>query len=353
MGHNDPMSSGPTEWLLHAGSRVKRAVHRASAPRTPPATRSRTEQEVDALVGLLFPDGVDGESVQVVRAVLQTQDLDASTVRRLLGQVDQQRSPSPFSVRLSAADVVMVPHDGVQVALDRADRSVSSAIIESGTWEPHVERVLSELLAEGSVFVDIGANVGWHSALAATLVGDAGLVYAVEPNPENAKLIAETIRHNKLTNMRLLPFALSEQAGYALFRSAIGSNGGFADRDRSEIIDPRVTIVPTVRFDDLEIEHVDVIKIDVEGAEPMVMRGATKAIERDHPSIIFEFSCEMTERVGGVSPQAHLEMIESFGYRLSVIERGTGELLPIGSIDELLSGWGDHLRIEDFVAIAE
>jgi len=286
--------------------------------------------------------------------VLQTQDLDASTVRRLLGQVDQQRSPSPFSVRLSAADVVMVPHDGVEVALDRADRSVSHPIIDSGTWEPHVERVLRQLLAEGSVFVDIGANVGWHSALAATLVGDAGLVYAVEPNPENAKLIAETIRHNNnLTNMRLLPFALSEQAGYATFRSAIGSNGGFADRDRSEIIDPSVTIVPTVRFDDLGIGHVDVIKIDVEGAEPMVLRGATKTIERDHPSIIFEFSCEMTERVGGVSPQAHLEMIESFGYRLSVIERGTGELLPIGTIDELLSGWGDPLRIEDFVAIAE
>ena len=353
MGHNDPMSSGPMEWLLHAGSRVKRAIHRASAPRTRPAVGGRSEQEVDALVGLLFPDGVSAESVHEVRAVLQTQDLDSSTVRRLLGQVDQQRSPSPFSVRLSSADVVMVPHDGIEVALDRADRSVSSPIIESGTWEPHVERVLRSLLAEGSVFVDIGANVGWHSALAATLVGDAGLVYAVEPNPENAKLIAETIRHNNLTNMRLLPFALSEQAGYATFRSAIGSNGGFADRDRPEVIDPSVTIVPTVRFDDLGIGRVDVIKIDVEGAEPMVLRGATKTIERDHPSIIFEFSCEMTERVGGVSPQAHLEMIESLGYRLSVVERGTGELLPIGSVDELLSGWGDHLRIEDFVAIAE
>ena len=353
MGHNDPMSSGPMEWLLHAGSRVKRAVHRASAPRTRPAVGGRSEQEVDALVGLLFPDGVSAESVHEVRAVLQTQDLDSSTVRRLLGQVDQQRSPSPFSVRLSSADVVMVPHDGIEVALDRADRSVSSPIIESGTWEPHVERVLRSLLAEGSVFVDIGANVGWHSALAATLVGDAGLVYAVEPNPENAKLIAETIRHNNLTNMRLLPFALSEQAGYATFRSAIGSNGGFADRDRPEVIDPSVTIVPTVRFDDLGIGRVNVIKIDVEGAEPMVLRGATKTIERDHPSIIFEFSCEMTERVGGVSPQAHLEMIESLGYRLSVVERGTGELLPIGTIDELLSGWGDPLRIEDFVAIAE
>ena len=106
-----------------------------------------------------------------------------------------------------------------------------------------------------------------------------------------------------------------------------------------------------MRFDDLHIPRVDVVKIDVEGAEPLVFRGATEMIGRDHPMIVFEFSCEMTERVGGVAPRDHLKMFESFGYALSMIERPTGTLVPVDDIDRMLSEWGDRTRIEDFIAI--
>ena len=75
-----------------------------------------------------------------------------------------------------------------------------------------------------------------------------------------------------------------------------------------------------------------------------------ETIERDHPVIVFEFSCEMTERVGGVSPRDHLQMFESYGYELSLIEQPTGSLIPEDDIDRLLDGWGPRGRIEDFVA---
>jgi len=303
------------------------------------------------LAGLLFPNGLSPESADGVRNALQTEALSPSTVRRLLGSVDQQRSPTPFSVRLSNDDVAYVPVEGIEVALDRADRSVSAPIITDGFWEPHVERVLRRFLAPGSVFVDIGANVGWHTALASAAVGVDGHVYAIEPNPDNARLIAHTIERNRLANVHLLPIALGESTGYAAFRSAIGSNGGFLNHDERDSLDPNVTIVPTIRFDDLHIPHVDVVKIDVEGAEPIVFRGATQTIERDHPIIVFEFSCEMTERVSGVAPRDHLKMFESYGYALSVIERPTGSLVPADNIDRLLSEWGDRTRIEDFVAV--
>lgn len=303
------------------------------------------------MIGLLFPDGLGPESVEVVRGILESDSLNPSTVRRILGTVDQQRSPSPFSVRLSKEDVAYVAIGGIEVALDRADRSVSGPIIDDGFWEPHVEHVLRTFLAPGSVFVDIGANVGWHSMLASSIVGPSGCVYAIEPNPENARLIAHTIDHNKLTNVRLLPIALGESLGFSAFRSAIGSNGGFLGRDESSSFDPNVTIVPTIRFDALDIPRVDVIKIDVEGAEPIVFRGATEVMERDHPIVIFEFSCEMTTRVGGADPRDHLKLFESYGYQLSLIERPTGALVPVDDIDRLLDDWGDWTRIEDFVAI--
>jgi FkbM family methyltransferase len=337
------------EAALRTGSRVKRAIHVATAPRTSDGRRS--ESEIDELASLLFPRGLSPESEGAVRDALHTMELSPSTVRRLLGSVDQQRSPTPFSVRLSNEDVAYVAVDGIEVALDRADRSVSGPIITDGFWEPHVERVLRRFLAPGSVFVDIGANVGWHTALASSAVGVDGQVYAVEPNPDNARLIAHTIERNRLSNVHLVPIALSESTGFAAFRSAIGSNGGFLNHDERDSLDPSVTIVPTIRFDDLHIPRVDVVKIDVEGAEPIVFRGATETIERDHPIIIFEFSCEMTERVSGVAPRDHLKMFESFGYALSMIERPSGTLVPVDDIDPLLREWGDRTRIEDFIAL--
>ena len=134
--------------------------------------------------------------------------------------------------------------------------------------------MLRRFLAPGSVFVDIGANVGWHTFLASGIVGADGLVYAIERTPDNARLIAHTIRRNEISNVHLIPFALGESTGFAAFRSAVGSNGGLLGQDEPDYIDPNVTIVPTMRLDDLDVARVDVIKIDVEGAEPIVLRGA-------------------------------------------------------------------------------
>lgn len=252
---------------------------------------------------------------------------------------------------MSREDLAFVAVGGIDVALDRADRSVSASIIESGTWEPHVERVLRQYLVKGSVFVDIGANVGWHTMLAASIVGDAAAVYAFEPNPANARLIAHTIEKNRLPNVHLLPFALSDRVGFSSFQSAIGSNGAFVGSREHDSLDASVTIVPTLRLDDLSIEHVDVLKIDVEGAEPLVLRGAEATIERDHPVIIFEFSCDMSERVGGDAARTHLDMLQARGYELALIEQPTGELLPIGDVGELLAGWGSRFRTEDILAV--
>ena len=297
---------------------------------------------------LLFPEG-NGDVL--IHEILSTDEVTATTVRRALGQANQHSTPTPFSVRLSPSDVAYVSVGGIDVALDTADSSVSAHIIEDGEWEPPVVHVLRKYLMAGSIFVDIGANLGWHSAVGSAAVGPTGRVYAIEPNPDNARLIAHTVQRNDLTNVELLPFALSERTGFAAFRSAIGSNGGFAWGNDPSFIDPAVTIVPTMRFDDLDIAHVDVIKMDVEGAEPMVMRGAVEMIERDHPVIIFEFSCEMTQRVSGVEPREHLRFFEDLGYTLSIIDRSDGSQSPVDDVDALLRDWGSPFRLEDFVAV--
>ena len=330
---------------LHTASRIKRRVHAASAPRTPPAPSAPD------LLDVLFPSGMAHDDRLLADQLLATAHVDAATIRKIIGHVDLQRSPTPFSVHLTASDIAYLPVGDDELAVDTCDRSVSVPTLESGVWEPQVERIVRRFLGSGDTFVDIGANIGYHTLVASQVVGPEGRVIAFEPNPDNARLIAHTIERNAITNITVLPVALASERGVATFRHAIGSNGGFADAGSSPLLEANSTVVPTMVFDDLAVGHVDVVKIDVEGGEPIVLAGAARLLDVVRPVIIFEFSVEMTERVGGTSARAHLGTFTDRGYELSLIERASGELIPVDSIDELLATWGDRGRIEDLVAI--
>ena len=91
------------------------------------------------------------------------------------------------------------------------------------------------------------------------------------------------------------------------------------------------------------------VKIDVEGAEGIVIDGATRTIERHRPTFVMEFSQEMTTRVSARSPLEHLGRFVDWGYSIAIIDRSSGEPLPAVSVEQLLADWGDFLRIEDLL----
>lgn len=97
-------------------------------------------------------------------------------------------------------------------------------------------------------------------------------------------------------------------------------------------------------------DDIGLIKIDVEGAEPIVIAGATKLLERSRPPIIFEFSQEMSARVSGGAPADLFHKLFALGYQISLIDRTTGRLIPIPDPDQLMAEWDDFFRIEDFLA---
>ena len=313
--------------------------------------RSAPEGQGDPWVGilaLLFPDGLDDAQHHLVRHAIGDSPPTFAAARRLLGSLDRQTVASPVSIRWGFGDLDLVDVAGVRMALDRADASVSVQIAE-GAYEPHVGATIDRLLGPGDVFVDVGANVGYHAFRASPRVGDDGRVIAVEANPENARLIAYTIAVNSLTNVELVPLALAATRGYVNFGTHVGSNGGFLPDDEHTTDSGRGTIVPTMALDDLDLDRVSVVKIDVEGAEGIVIDGAYATIERLRPSFVMEFSQEMTARVSGRSPKEHLERFVDWGYSISVIDRSTHQPQRVGSVDELLDGWSDFLRIEDLL----
>lgn len=300
------------------------------------------------VLALLFPAGLSDGQRAVVQASVAGAQPSVEAARVALGSLDQQSAPSPVTIRWGLDDLQYVEIDGIRLALDRADASVSIQIAE-GAYEPHVAATLDRLLSPGDVFVDVGANVGYHTVRAARAVGPQGRVIAVEANSENARLIAHTVETNGLSNVEIVPVALSGHRGHVVFGTHVGSNGGFLDV--ASAASGRGTLVPTFALDDLGFDRVSVVKIDVEGAEALVVDGCTETIRRDRPTFVMEFSLEMTSRVSQREPREHLDRFVEWGYSIAIIDRTTSTPQQASVVDELLADWGDFLRIEDLLLV--
>ena len=110
------------------------------------------------------------------------------------------------------------------------DYSVGAAIWNTRMHEPHVTRVIKELLEPGSSFLDVGANIGYFTMLAAALVGETGTVTAFEPNPENCEAIRRSMQANGFTNIELHQLACAErEQTFTLDTAGTGSNGRVID----------------------------------------------------------------------------------------------------------------------------
>lgn len=147
-----------------------------------------------------------------------------------------------------------------------------------GLYEPNKHAAIKALIQPGSTFVDIGANKGDFTLLAAKILGDSGNVIAIEPEPENIDWIKRSVRENKLGNVSLHQLAISDSNGYAELYLGLKSGWhtliqGQPDRDKGQIEVEVRSLDSLIRADSQESPCM--IKIDVEGAELPVLRGAT------------------------------------------------------------------------------
>lgn len=271
-------------------------------------------------------------------------------LRRLLSAVDRDAAETSFVIRLTEAEVEWTCADGVHVALDRDDVAVSRHIA-AGTYEPHLRALFERTLKPGMAVADVGANVGYYTAKAASLVGTSGTVTAFEPNSENARLLLLTIARNGLAQVSLKPFALGVEDGYVLFATALGTNGSQWPAGQEPLLAPSCMVVPVRRLDDMRLPGLDFMKIDVEGAESLVLNGASTTIERCRPVITTEFCPLMMGSIAKTSPRDFLLWFRRAGYEGALIERGSAEATEskILDVDAFVTDYGSDHRIEDLV----
>jgi FkbM family methyltransferase len=306
-----------------------------------------SDEEIDACYQLLLGRPADAAAMDHYRSREVQGSLTHLDVVRSI--VDSPEYAARSRIRQPEPESTVVDGPGFRIRVLAGDWAIGRAIALTGTYEHEVTEALQAILRPGSVFLDVGANYGWHSLLAAGIAGPEGRVVSVEPNPQNAGLLRRSAEENGFSNLEVVVAAAAEEDGVGALETD-GSNG------RIISVAPGLTetvacsyVVPLRRLDGIVAAsggpRVDVVKIDVEGFEVAALRGAAGLIERDRPTIVSEFFPKALRGTGGVAPETYLQALRALGYHLSVIGRSpTGAEL---SDEDILAPLGpeDHVDL--------
>ena len=185
------------------------------------------------------------------------------------------------------------PLRGMRFILGAAAGEGGGASVYFDLVEPDQTRRIVEALQPGQVFYDVGANVGYYSLIASRVVGDEGRVVCFEPFLENVHHLYRHVQLNRLHNVDVLPVACANGFGMTGFfrgdNDALGHISGVTGvggSDNSSAGD--AYWVPTLSLDEFALRTgrwPAIIKIDVEGAELLVLHGAERILERCKPTI--------------------------------------------------------------------
>jgi FkbM family methyltransferase len=228
---------------------------------------------------------------------------------------------------------------GAKIIVDTTDRSLAPWLLADGLWESHVTGWMHDFLQPGAVMVDVGANIGYFTLLAARRVGPTGRVVSIEAHPR----LVEILRRNVALNGHLGTTTVHHMAAWSgpetvrihmrkhfAANSSIGSIGDITHlADTEEVVDVEAKDLDSELGD---LERIDLMKIDIEGSEVQALRGLAKTLDRNpEVTIMFEWSPAQIDMVGD-DPAELLKLLEERGFTFRSMEDDlnpitTGELL--------------------------
>jgi FkbM family methyltransferase len=176
--------------------------------------------------------------------------------------------------------------------------------------------------------LDIGAHVGYYTLLMAKRVGKEGHVFAFEPNPVVRKYIEQNVQRNGYAQVEISPYALFSKGGFGILEGRDNLNSCLSLQSAPTDRSIQIAVFDQVKKD-LGIDRVDLIKMDVEGAELDILHGMRGLIGKHHPSLIIE-----VHRNGLIhfqhSESEIREYLKSFGYTMKDIWSQIGTITVLG-----------------------
>jgi FkbM family methyltransferase len=188
-----------------------------------------------------------------------------------------------------------------------------------GTYEPEVQTEIRRYLKPGGIAIDVGANVGWHTLLMAARTGSTGRVYAFEPNDSTRRRLVSADEANELAHVTVDGRAVADLVGASGFQAPLAGHvwdgtgrliaaqdqDGQEGREGQDRQQRQTTKTQCTTLDafvaERHIERLALVKIDVEGWELSVLRGARHVLNVLRPVVVFEYDPAYVSRSGGAA----------------------------------------------------
>lgn len=224
---------------------------------------------------------------------------------------------------------------------DDRDRYISRRLREEGVWEPFETSLLLALLRPGHVFLDVGANLGYFSLLAASVVGDQGRVFSFEPDPANYRLLLANAALNHLDHrITAVAAALAEDNGSGhlyLSEDNLGDHQVYrGDEPRSRV---PITLYRGSEYLAGKLQRLDLVKVDTQGSEYQVISGLMPLLRNFKPRLMVELTPHSL-RLAGNSGRALIELLATLEQPMWIIDHTTGRLAPSSAPE--LALWCDN-----------
>jgi FkbM family methyltransferase len=198
--------------------------------------------------------------------------------------------------------------------LPREDGVMRPLMASTGDWELNESLLFRAHIRRGSTVVDIGAHVGYYTLLSARTVGWRGRVIAVEPDPDNAALLRENVRRNRLRNVTIVEAAAWRETTRLQLRRDLANTG-----DNRIVLGVDAYDVPAVALDErLARLPVSLVKIDTQGTDHIALEGMRQTLTRCRPVVFTEFWPQAIREFGD-DPAAVIDGYRQLGYRITMI----------------------------------
>lgn len=227
--------------------------------------------------------------------------------------------------------------EGVFLELDQSD-AVASGAIALGVYERYETELFLSKIKPAMTIIDIGANLGYYTVLASLRAGDGGLVVAFEPEPNFFKLLSKNISRNNLKNVNHFELAIAEKNGVSKLHLS-SENKGHNSLICSEELKTSVQVKTTTLDEFLtarKIKKIDVIKMDIEGAEILAIEGMKDALIKNMPLLFLEFSPHSIVKLNR-NPFHFLSTIHEVGYSIFEINKTRRSLDKVTDFQKFIS----------------